>query len=126
MKDEIITLGTAKLAKEKGFSVSHRYGSWIYDLEDEELVYTTDVMYRTNYLINNLGTLAPSQSLLQRWLREEKGVDVFIHNSIKENHYDWSVYSQDKETIISECSQYYISYEVALEDGLIEALSLIE
>jgi hypothetical protein len=77
MKDELITFETAVLAKEKGFEEpTDEY----YNL-DGELV----ADYRENWPINYckdfdpLGSNAPTQSLLQRWLREKYDTHIKIY-----------------------------------------------
>jgi len=75
---------------------------------------------------------APTQSLLQRWLREVYKIDIYIFPV-----YSDSIYSKSREllgynpiiqsTIIDECQlKTADSYDLALESGLIAALKLIK
>ena len=63
---------------------------------------------------------------LHKWCREIQHLDVFVCDSIKENHYDWYIYCHNKESKIEECEQYYQQYLGALEDGLFKACTMIK
>jgi hypothetical protein len=103
MKDELVTIETAKLAKEKGFS-SESY------------------LEPSNYCIT------PTQSLLQRWLREVHNIHVeiwFDNTQLDGFPYLYEIYNQqNQEGDIN--GHYFDNYEEALEEGLQEALKLIE
>ena len=113
--EEICTYEVCKLAKEKGF----------------------DVPTAKNYRHENGTTcFAPTQSLLQRWLREEKGIVVEVIayptcSNNKKNCYWWSI-KQNSDGICyqyEECSDIlygfsfaFDTYELALEDALAYSL----
>ena len=122
--DQYVTYEVAKLAKEKGFDVQ-TFG-W-YD-------YMGD--YHKGFIPHELHECprykeyyAPTQSLLQKWLREEK----WLHINVDYNHTNksWT------PTIIRMCciptrdTPYRLdlpsssSYEVALEKALIYALNML-
>ena len=122
MQEELITFETARLAKEKGFNsikcVSYTLEGDIcdkpcYNLEGDG-----------KYLIS-----APSQSLLQRWLREKH--NILVEPSWEGTH---EIYSINYRIIILGNTIYKDfrgcfdgqSYEQALEVGLQEALKLIK
>lgn len=63
---------------------------------------------------------APTQSLAQKWLRDEKGVIVLV--TLDDVGMSFSVTS---DTIDYKDSKHYLSYETALEYGLILALELL-
>jgi len=75
--DEIVTYEVAKLAKEKGFPQ-----------DDVDLFYEWDGLRNTHSICNynwyrespypQNFSAAPTQSLLQRWLREEKNIHIEI------------------------------------------------
>jgi hypothetical protein len=125
MKDQLITLETAKLAKEKGFDTPTpwyyhpRYGLhtafWEEDGDDNSN-HNSDEWADGYYS-------APTQSTLQKWLREKHHLHVF---SIREED-DWIFkyceFSQGNKT--REGRVQYATYEQALEAGLLEALRLI-
>ena len=124
--EEICTYEVCKLAKEKGFPQDD--WSWAGDLYDEsgELCFAT----------NRESCVAPTQSLLQQWLREEKGIVVEVIayptcSNNKKNCYWWSI-KQNSDGICyqyEECSDTlygfgfaFDTYELALEDALKYAL----
>jgi hypothetical protein len=117
MQEELITFETAKLAKEKGFSIP---GENIY--ENEELL--CEVEFK-NWNNGTLCLSAPTQSLLQRWLREVHKINIVIqywtgpkpHKPVL--HYRTTV----NENFFGE---HYVTYEEALEEALFESLKLIE
>ena len=125
--DELVTYEVAKLAKEKGFP-QDVFGT----CEMKSSCYLEDGRYYKDgciYPIENAYT-APTQSLLQRWLREEKGVticvDIFddgwffdISTFYKQ---DTGIYEVDIPYKSSNVSPVYDTYELALEDALKYAL----
>ena len=125
--DEICTYEVCKLAKEKGFP-QDVFGT----CEMKSSCYLEDGRFYKDgciYPIENAYT-APTQSLLQRWLREERGVticvDIFddgwffdISTFYKQ---DTGVYEVDIPYKSSNVSPVYDTYELALEDALKYAL----
>lgn len=116
MKEELITFETAKLAKEKGFD-------W-YD--DDTVCAGYDGKNDEKNVI-----LSPTQSLLQKWLRETHK----LHCSSDCNASGWFwQYETIEGTFIKdweyggpdEDSGMWETYEEALEKGLQEALKLIK
>ena len=129
MEDQLITFETAKLAKEKGFNNSpEKYNYSISEsfYEDGELQYG-EGSYGSISLYQNIYD-APTQSLLQRWLREIRGVGVFVYLDDTMSYY-WEINSlhptasykgEHKRSLFV-----YSEYEEALEKGLQKALTLI-
>lgn len=138
--EEICTFEVCKLAKEKGFDLDCpmlynlegklMYG-WAYDPMNSGLD-MRDLLCHNSKLPLGFGAecTAPTQSLLQRWLREEKGVticvDIFddgwffdISTFYKQ---DTGVYEVDIPYKSSNVSPVYDTYELALEDALQYAL----
>lgn len=123
MKDQLISFETAILAKEKGFNIIQRYGteSSLYDKDGKHIYYSN---YGFMYSGLSDGYIsAPTQTLLQRWLREEHNVivlvDVFlgkfickVNNIIVTNNRTGDILKYD-------------TYEKALEIGLIKGLNRI-
>ena len=129
--DEICTYEVCKLAREKGFDVQ------TFDWYD----YTGN--YNKGFIPHKLHECprykeyyAPTQGLLQRWLREEKGIVVEAIaqptcSTSKKNCYWWS-FKQNSNGFCyqyEECSyllysdeDYFDTYELALEDALKYAL----
>jgi hypothetical protein len=120
MKDTLITFETAKLAKEKGFNeiVSTAYG------RIQESLYESNC---TNRNSENIFLSAPTQSFLQKWLREVHEIHINISTFYFE---DLEKYGYEVEDIIHKDGWIVLSntagtYEEALEIGLQEALKLI-
>ena len=121
MKEQLISLDTAKLAKEKGFD------------EITALVYNTyygKIMGNINSLKHSDGDnpiiSLPEQALLQKWLREEHKIIVFV-NPFKDHASDLNNNEIYKYCIWNNSigAEFKDTYEEALEIGLQEALKLI-
>jgi hypothetical protein len=72
---------------------------------------------------------APTQSLLQKWLREVHNIDVWVNKigSTNEKKYYFNVMVNNKfVNTTNSNSKTFLKYEEALEVGLQEALKLIE
>ena len=138
--EEVCTYKVCKLAKEKGFNekVYHYYQiinkhycecqgriePYIFSFKLE----TDDCFTRYNKASEDVIS-APTQSLLQRWLREEKDIHISIdyQQGVDEDYpsYDYSVYRWpiNTEAFVQEAwKDGYPTYELALEDALKYAL----
>ena len=115
MKKELIKFETAKLAKEKGFII---YTDKFY-ANDKSLRDSTNYDKKIEWLAD-----APTQSLLQRWLRVEHKLDVIVSvvytGDGKRYHCDLFT------TYMSSLPSIFKTYEEAFEEGLQEALKLIK
>lgn len=120
--EEICTYEVCKLAKEKGFNVP-TLGNYRIDTEDW---YRTDVYDDWND--STIRYSAPTQSLLQRWLREEKKIVVVVDWFSIEQKYYWRVYDTSKDDMFAsfmpsaKSMSRYDTWEQALESGLKYAL----
>ena len=136
MKEQLISFETAKLAKEKGFDAlcydafnskgnlySHGWCEYLYDNKVE-------IPFRSGVL-ESKDVLAPTQSLLAKWLREVHNIHFEIKPifDVKDNLKPYHI------SVIKNPSgkdfEYEIvgsldTYEEALEIGLQEALKLIK
>ena len=116
MNDQFISFETAILANKKGFR------------EDTEMVYggNTGIICKLSKGNMVCGyTLAPTQSLLQKWLREKH----HIHIEIYANSSGWGwILTKLNGTTIKEITNdiFFYAYEIALEIGLQVALKLIK
>lgn len=134
MKDELITYDTALLAKEKGFDEwalqdayydpgSTEPGTLQYAYHKQQSFSTPNRWHR---LIQ-----APTQSLLQRWLREVHKIYVCMEpHSVGPGVHSWWLSKPQhfyKFSNVHELEHPYEfwSYEEALEKGLQAALKLI-
>ena len=125
MKDELITKETAILAKEKEFNNGCGFLWGEYD--GYEGLHWMDNFNQFN---NDKQFSAPTQSLLQCWLREIYDIQVYAYSNtiyIKNNvskHKDYVVYING-EAINDARDGEFRTYEQALEIGLQVALERI-
>lgn len=142
MKEQLTSFETAKLARKKGFFNGPKehglvFGPWYNergeycgrtDVDDKgvEINFST---YGKEYQKFKLKSYyAPTQSLLQKWLREEHKFYVHPVLGLYEN-WGWIIEElTNRNTInppIKDCEgRYYKTYESALEKGLQKALKL--
>jgi hypothetical protein len=133
--EEICTYEVCKLAKEKGFpqlpteSDGECYYHWdglrkIHSLCSSKVYYDDEFRHRDLFR-------APTQSLLQRWLREEKNlyISIIAHAESKSVYYEWEVRyisalgNMNKASSVKTIETYeYNTYELALEAALKYAL----
>lgn len=126
MKEELISFQTAKLAKEKGFNeVTGKFWAKINQSDDEEVINKDYMTHKWNSLSKPIWS-APSQSVLQRWLREKHDLHVSLNYELSGYSCCVGGYDQinDKNKYI-ELSR-WSTYEENLEEGLFEALKFIE
>lgn len=125
MIEELVTLETAKMLKEKGFN---KFCSFAYIDEYCNLM----SVHTTNSLIDKmgLGYSAPNQSFAQKWLRETKNLHICIIKYA--SGYSYDICKEDNGTHIAEGvfkgpndGGEWDTYEEALEAGIQEALKLI-
>ena len=150
MEEQLVSFETAKLAKEKGFSVGTNGCLVHYKTENKHHEDGTsgpfgwkknEMTFDKSYIVNgraDLGDLSnssydcyelPTQSLLQKWLREVHMVRVYLIHSISGN-FNFEIYIWDKPNTIGKWSRIgnissSKTYEEALEKGLFQALKLI-
>lgn len=129
MKDELIRFDVAKLAKEKGFNLVENC-DFGFSPDGREL----EVGFWRLNRNNEKSILRPTQSLLQRWLREVHNIHVssdlnssnptnvnFVY-CVTTNYNDWN--SDDYSNHTS--TELFGKYEDALEEGLKKGLKLIK
>ena len=120
--EEICTCEVAMLAKEKGFP-QDVFGT----CEMKSSCYLEDGRYYKDgciYPIEKAYT-APTQSLLQRWLREEKGYYVYPFFDNESRRWTWVCreLTGDKWIQLLDFEErYFDTYELALEDALAYSL----
>lgn len=112
MTEELITLETAKLLKEKGFQ------------QRKYLINVSTLHHCYKYLS------VPPQSVAQKWLRETKNLHIEIYRNacgygyiiVKANNGTWIKADDSKGP---NDGGKWDTYEEALEAGLVESLKLI-
>lgn len=107
MKEQLISVEVAILAKEKGFPFNINTTYKIVDI----------------FGISFFGTPLTTQSLLQKWLREVHKFNVTPHFYVKSG---WSCRIEPLYHFGSIWTNHFNSYEESLEAGLKEALKLIK
>ena len=115
MEDKLVSLETAKLAKKKEFNEICQY---YYEILDKPI--NLQKMSCSNAEGYKQPT-APTQSLLQKWLREKHNIHLIAYKNINIDGYDWCYITTDGITNINS----YKTYEEALEAGLYQALLLL-
>lgn len=127
MKDQLVSFETAKLAKEKGFNERIRHSYYNFEeghkLNGEyyEKNYHAGFGYSSN--TEDTSISAPTQSILQKWLREVYNIHIMIDPDLENNRYWFNIVTLNKSGIQDD--NFYLTYEEALESGLQRALNLI-
>ena len=148
MEDQLINFNTAKLAKDKGFDCicrdcfnehGHTYSNgWCEILDD----FFEDGDFYNSFIESKQFSekyfTRPTQSLLQKWLREVHSIHIKISLTDNSREYYWSfsfILSKNRDYNDEDCwdqagiryfEDKFNSFEKALEKGLFEALSLIK
>ena len=126
MKDQLISFDAAKLAKEKGFK---EYCIAYFSISGEEMYFREDGMYFHSNGANGRLILRPTQSLLQKWLREQFFYHIYL---IPLDNNKWGFEVKYISLMLDDFISYlysgyeYNSYEEALESGLMKALEMIK
>jgi len=139
MKEQLVSFETAKLLKEVGFEnlveLNYFYTNprvRMFGLDEHGRAYPIKNISKKVYQVSlhstaNIDSIieAPTQCLTQKWLRENKGIDIIINPLwVKGGNkvYTSAIYRLNIEFRSKE----YSTFEEALEKGLIEALKLIK
>lgn len=113
-REEICTYEVCKLAKEKGFNEK------CYHYYQKGVLESDGCFNRYNKGIDSICS-TPAQSLLQRWLREEKGIHISVFpNMASSFEFDYIVYNKGDKfwNPIYTAHSDFATYELALEDAL--------
>lgn len=142
MEEQLISFETAKLAKQKGFDIPVRYGVFGPKMK---LTENHGWERHKKLELNNWNKKprrsysVPTQSLLQRWLRKIHKIDVLVmrippeaisaHEKNGKNilkNYNCYIWDLNGNPRIPNNGFYDDVYEIAFEQGLLEALKLIK
>lgn len=126
MEDQLVELVTAKLAQEKGFNWKVK-NQWLLAVNNTLIEESFKEYTITPY---KHGIARPTQSLLQKWLREVHNIDIVIYTSAD----DKPVYFYDFKTLtqmeyikkFQNKVKWFDTYELALEDAFKIALKKIK
>lgn len=127
MEEKLVSREIAELAREKGFDwcVGYTYSSkglhQIYYSAIYENMNGNRHEISPNIYPNPPYYSAPTQSLLQKWLREVHNKHIIIAYAKSTNKYD-VLYNSDGGSFDSS----HNTYEEALEEGLLQHLKLIK
>lgn len=122
MEESIIKFETAKLAKQKGFNEATRYYYLNLGLRAQFKLF--DGQNSVAHVIPRFECTAPSQALLQKWLREKHR--IFIQMNLlgyDKGIWNYEVCVENEAPIKG--TELNLSYEESLEQGLFKALSLL-
>ena len=152
MEDTLITFETAKLAKQKGFK--EMCFAAFHKNNRNDGYFESGIISQSEYFrfpkMSNGDKIAvlqkdyihtilrPTQSLLQKWIREVHNIEILINRIPPEavlasknngknilNNYSYYVWSLNNNPRIANKGSFKNTYEEALEIGLQEALKLI-
>jgi hypothetical protein len=122
MKEKLITFETAKLAKEKGFNWPVNF-YWYNNKPNDWHESDNDYLFNENEESDHISR--PTQSLLQKWLRDVKGIHLnCLYVRLTSKNVIGYIYGVI-ELPEADNNEVYIYYEDALEDGLLATLKLI-
>ena len=141
MEDTLINFETAKLAKEKGFDIpQNKMFSIIIDrsifnkTDNPEVIkfhngdkhQCSNIPHDWNNTQSQTPTKyysAPTQSLLQKWLREVHNIHITV-TSISQESWQYHI-QKPKDKLGDNYNEDYENYEEALEEALQGSLKLI-
>ena len=88
MEEQLVNFETAKLAKEKGFNIKTYKGYLSETIVEYFDTYPSDSIrlsekYSNSALKNDWLCTAPTQSLLQKWLREKHNIEIECYRTMK-------------------------------------------
>jgi hypothetical protein len=123
MTEELVTLETAKLLKEKGLN---EYCENVIDINNVP----RKTLYRINNDLPKQCFSRPTQSIAQKWIRETKNIHICVYNCAC--GYGYEISKANNGTHIASSAykgtndgEKWDTYEETLEAGLQEALKLI-
>lgn len=127
MQEQLVSFKTAKLAKEKGLNQPLISTVSFFNKEGEKRFLPHSIDDAQDVLRDG-NIYAPTQSLLQRWLREEKGlhIEILLSDNSPWKQFYYRTMKVGQYFTLSHNGFYANTYEEVLEEGLLDALSLIE
>lgn len=120
MTEELVTLETAKLLKEKDFN------EYCKDIINHKGI-MMETIFRTSKDLPKLFYPCPAQSIAQKWLRDTKCLHIEI-SYMYGNYWIYDILTIPNHDLVGLSNRpiiHYNTYEEALEAGLQEALKLI-
>lgn len=126
MKDELISKETAILAESKGFNEKCDYHIGVETGRENMLRNTSNSEWKEQRIRASIDYLVtrPTQSLLQRWLREKHKIFTYVRVNISGMMDNPKILWQNNFTIRE--GKFHETYEESLEDVLKRALETIK
>lgn len=119
MTEQLISFKTAKLAKEKGFTIPNTAFDYY---KSEKVKSRCHRDSKTgNYCLNfpqSNYCIIVTQSLLQKWLREKHEIFVIILPQTSKFGLKWTTNFHNRERTIQCWKTYEEAFEVGLQEGL--------
>lgn len=126
MKDQLILFETAKLAKERGFDINTTSNCWVKTL-DGDIIHNSERKDTPEHDRSEQYLMQPTQTLLQKWLREEHDISVSIETEWHGGQFYYGVYIWDGFNDDENLEGFIFPlYEDALEKGLVVGLKLVK
>ncbi len=127
MEEQLITFETAKLAKEKGFSINTTEYWECQASGPERYKFITEDSPGATWVNDDLKNriCISTQSLLQKWLREVHNIKLWVEFNYTKEWFSYYLDKYDDKKIILQKEVRNQSFEEALEVGLQEVLKLI-
>lgn len=121
MKEQFVSFNTAKLAKEKGinFKDIFPFNYTCYLLTGQKR--NSDAYKPSEKVQENI----PTQSLLQKWLREKYKIHIVVDTFDEKDHWGYDIFKIQPFEDVDLGGYDYTTFEDALDIGLQEALKLI-
>ena len=130
MEDTIVSFEIAKLLKEKGYTSivgiinGKHYYNYKGELDGDQLDFIKASLRKENLtLVENYP--APTLSLAQKWLREVHNLEINIQSDML-GYYMFLVNRDKLLRVKVEGNNIFQTYELALEEGIKQALNLIK
>lgn len=134
MEEVLVSFEVAKLAEEVGFDIEClsfyvKPNSKMFGIDEKGRYYPIKSISKKLYKIGQHATLnienvsyAPTQSLLQKWLREVHNITYSVYPN-QDKMWTCNITTIKKYKLIG--TEYGKTYEEALEKGLLEGLKLL-
>ena len=126
MEEQLVTFETARIAKEKNFNW-YTDKAYILDKEDGDKIIDNEweQIIEDNPNVFEFVGYAPTQSFLQKWLREIHEISIKVDDFYTESkvRFDYNICKLGSQE--DNPKGIFETYEKALEAGLQEALNLI-
>ena len=130
MEDTIVSFEIAKLLKEKGYTdivgiiKGKHYYNYKGEVDGDQLDFIKASLRKENLtLVENYP--APTLSLAQKWLREVHNLEINIQSDML-GYYMFLVNRDKLLRVKVEGNNIFQTYELALEEGIKQALNLIK